>query len=135
MSIIIKILREYREAISYLFFGGLTVLINIVVFLLMPKQYLGLTDNTILLINNTIAFTIAVLFAYYTNTKYVFNSLLTLKNFISFMSYRIFTLFLDNLFMYILVTICVKELIAKIIVNFVIIVMNYFVSKFVVFKK
>lgn len=111
------------------FFGVLTVIVNIISFKLL------LILNIPLLYANTVAFFIAVLFAYYTNTKYVFNDKFTKKNFISFISMRISTLFIDNMGLYYLVSISVDELIAKSIINIIIILINYICSKFIIFKK
>jgi cell wall teichoic acid glycosylation protein gtcA len=119
---------KYRELLFYGFFGVLTVIVNIISFKLLLKL------NFSLLFANTIAFIIAVLFAYLTNTKFVFNNSFTKKNFISFISMRIGTLFIDNLGLYYLVGISVDELIAKSMINFIIIVINYICSKFFIFK-
>lgn len=124
-----RVFYKYKELILYGFFGVLTFIVNIISF----KSLLIL--NTPLLYANTVAFFIAVLFAYYTNTKYVFNDKFTKKNFISFMSMRIGTLFIDNIGLYYLVSISVDELIAKSIINIIIILINYICSKFIIFKK
>lgn len=120
---------KYKELILYGIFGVLTVIVNIISFKLL------LILNIPLLYSNTIAFFIAVVFAYYTNTKFVFNDTFTKKNFISFMSMRISTLFIDNIGLYYLVSISVDELIAKSIINIIIILINYICSKFIIFKK
>ena len=124
-----RVFYKYKELILYGFFGVLTVIVNIISFKLL------LILNTPLLYANTVAFFIAVLFAYYTNTKYVFNDKFTKKNFISFISMRISTLFIDNMGLYYLVSISVDELIAKSIINIIIILINYICSKFIIFKK
>ena len=120
---------KYKELILYGVFGILTVIVNIISFKLL------LILNIPLLYANTIAFFIAVVFAYYTNTKFVFNDTFTKKNFISFMSMRISTLFIDNIGLYYLVSISVDELIAKSIINIIIILINYICSKFIIYKK
>lgn len=124
-----RVFYKYKELILYGFFGVLTVIVNIISFKLL------LILNIPLLYANTVAFFIAVLFAYYTNTKYVFNDKFTKKNFISFISMRISTLFIDNMGLYYLVSISVDELIAKSIINIIIILINYICSKFIIFKK
>lgn len=120
---------KYKELILYGIFGVLTVIVNIISFKLL------LILNIPLLYANTIAFFIAVVFAYYTNTKFVFNDKFTKENFISFMSMRISTLFIDNIGLYYLVSISVDELIAKSIINIIIILINYICSKFIIYKK
>lgn len=119
---------KYKEFILYGIFGVLTVIVNIISFKLLSIL------NIPLLYANTIAFFIAVVFAYYTNTKFVFNDNFTKKNFVSFMSMRISTLFIDNIGLYYLVSISVDELIAKIIINIIIILINYICSKFIIYK-
>ena len=119
---------KYKELILYGVFGILTVIVNIISFKLL------LILNIPLLYANTIAFFIAVVFAYYTNTKFVFNDKFTKENFISFMSMRISTLFIDNIGLYYLVSISVDELIAKSIINIIIILINYICSKFIIYK-
>ena len=120
---------KYKELILYGIFGILTVIVNIISFKLLSIL------NIPLLYANTIAFFIAVVFAYYTNTKFVFNDKFTKENFISFMSMRISTLFIDNIGLYYLVSISVDELIAKSIINIIIILINYICSKFIIYKK
>ena len=124
-----RVFYKYKELILYGVFGVLTVIVNIISFKLL------LILNIPLLYSNTIAFFIAVVFAYYTNTKFVFNDNFTKKNFISFMSMRISTLFIDNIGLYYLVSISIDELIAKSIINIIIILINYICSKFIIFKK
>ena len=124
-----RVFYKYKELILYGVFGVLTVIVNIISFKLL------LILNIPLLYSNTIAFFIAVVFAYYTNTKFVFNDNFTKKNFISFMSMRISTLFIDNIGLYYLVSISVDELIAKSIINIIIILINYICSKFIIYKK
>ena len=51
------------------------------------------------------------------------------------MSMRISTLFIDNIGLYYLVSISVDELIAKSIINIIIILINYICSKFIIYKK
>ena len=124
-----RVFYKYKELILYGVFGVLTVIVNIISFKLL------LILNIPLLYSNTIAFFIAVVFAYYTNTKFVFNDKFTKENFISFMSMRISTLFIDNIGLYYLVSISIDELIAKSIINIIIILINYICSKFIIFKK
>ena len=123
-----RVFYKYKELILYGVFGILTVIVNVISFKLL------LILNIPLLYANTIAFFIAVVFAYYTNTKFVFNDTFTKKNFISFMSMRISTLFIDNIGLYYLVSISVDELISKSIINIIIILINYICSKFIIYK-
>lgn len=120
---------KYKETILYLFFGGLTVAVNIVLFALFDWLKLPL------LWSNTLAFILAVLFAYYTNTKYVFEANFTKANFLQFFGMRITTIFIDNGGMLLLVGLGMNKFIAKILINVMIIILNYIFSKFFIYKK
>lgn len=125
----IALIKKNKETFLYLFFGGLTVLVNIAVFTALDSAGFDV------LFSNTIAFFIAVAFAYYTNTKYVFESQFTFANFTQFFGMRITTILIDNGGMFLLIYWGVHKLFAKIIVNVVIIILNYICSKFFIFKK
>ena len=80
----------------------------------------------------------AVLFAYVTNRKYVFNSKSKriVKEFFSFIASRLFTLGVELLCMYLLVQVfSINDRISKVIVQVIVIVLNYILSKLFVFKK
>lgn len=121
-----------QEVISYLFFGVLTTLINFIF-------YLVLTD--IFEVHYTVATVVswiaAVLFAYITNKMYVFktkgNILKELGNFIVL---RLLSLGLDLGLMVVMVTILqINDLFSKIVVNIIIVIINYLLSKFMIFQK
>ena len=88
-------------------------------------------------IANILSWIGAVIFAYFTNKYYVFKDDRKDKTgIIKFFSSRIVTLLLDMLLMYILVTkLGFNDKIIKIIVQVIVIVGNYVLSKFFVFKK
>lgn len=116
------------ETLRYLVFGILTVTVNIAFY-----RVLSLWIDT--LPANTLAFFIAVLFAYYTNTRFVFRVEFTKKNFLQFISMRIGTVFLDDGGMLLLLAWGWNDLLAKCVVNVVIIGLNYIFSKLLIFKK
>ena len=63
------LVRKYWDIISYLFFGGLTTVVNYVVYL--PcYNWLNLSAS----VSNVIAWVVAVAFAYLTNKPFVFQS-------------------------------------------------------------
>lgn len=117
-----------KETVSYTFFGVLTVIVNTVVFLMLDHYGYSL------LISNTIAFIVAVQFSYMTNTKFVFHVKYTIKNLKQFWLMRIGTIFVDNIGMYVLLFISTDKIIAKCIVNIIIIGINYLCSKFIIFR-
>lgn len=65
----LELYRKYREMILYLVFGGLTTLVNIF-------SYFVLTDvgEIQYLVSTAIAWVLSVLFAYFTNRVWVFQS-------------------------------------------------------------
>ncbi|WP_038023478.1 GtrA family protein, partial [Tetragenococcus muriaticus] len=72
MKQLIKKIREdekLQEVISYLFFGGMTTVVNFIVFFL-ARSLFGWS----LVVSNTLSWIFSVLFAFATNKKWVFKS-------------------------------------------------------------
>lgn len=126
---------KYREVLLYLVFGGLTTLVNIVAFFILRRV------SVELYISNIIAWIISVLFAFVTNKLFVFESKNkgvkeNLREGISFFGFRLLSLVFDMLSMYLLLQVLnTNELLAKVISNIIVIILNYFFSKIFVFKK
>lgn len=116
------------ETFRYLVFGVLTVVVNVAAYKLLDR-FMGS------IVANTLAFFIAVIFAYWTNSTFVFHAPHTWKNFLQFMGMRIGTLVIDDGGMWLLLKLGVNDLLAKCAVNVVIIVINYLASKLVIFRK
>ena len=116
------------ETFRYLVFGVLTVAVNVAAYKLLSLVWGSMAANTA-------AFFIAVLFAYWTNSTFVFRAPHTWKNFLEFMGMRIGTLAIDDGGMYVLLAVGMNDLLAKCVVNVVIIAVNYLCSKFFIFKK
>lgn len=127
-SFIYDLLKKYRETMAYLFFGFLTVIVNTVLFFCLDI-YL---DE---IIANTMAFLLSVLFAYWTNTVFVFRHKLTWKTFKQFFLMRIGTIIIDNGGLWLLLQLDMNKILSKTIVNIIIIVINYIFSKFFIYKK
>ncbi len=133
-----NIYEKYKEIINYLIFGVLTTVISLIV-------YYGLTytiinpDNAFMLqVANVISWIAGVLFAYFTNRKYVFESKNEnkLKEFSSFVGARITTLLLDMAIMGVGVSLLHgNDKIMKLISQVLVIVGNYLLSKIFVFRK
>ncbi|HIT19793.1 MAG TPA: GtrA family protein [Candidatus Fimivivens faecavium] len=119
--------QTFHETIRYLICGATTVAVNVVAYHLLSCWMEPLTANTI-------AFFIAVLYAYFGNSLFVFRTGYTWKNFSEFMAMRIGTLFIDNGGMYLMLNWNWNDLAAKCIVNFIIIALNYILSKLLIFK-
>jgi putative flippase GtrA len=124
-----------NEIIMYLLFGVLTTVINILCYVFL-REYLHIEY----ILSTTIAWLISVIFAFLTNKKYVFKSNFTelntvIQEFFSFTFFRVLSLGMDIGIMVVLVEIIkVDDFIAKIAANIVVVIMNYIVSKYVVFR-
>ena len=125
-----------KEVISYLFFGVLTTLTNIVSYVVLSKLF-----EVDYKLATTIAWGISVLFAFITNKLYVFNSketniVLIAKEFTSFTFFRLLSYLMDLGMMVLMIEwLKTDDLIAKIVANFFVVFFNYFASKYVIFKK
>lgn len=135
-SLFRKLWRFYRshlEVINYLFIGGCTTIISILSYALFAK-----VCSFDLVVSNVLSWVVSVLFAYFTNRVIVFNSKNKnyINEFISFMGSRVITLILDTLLMILFVkSLNMNDMIAKVIVQIVVIIGNYLISKLFVFKK
>lgn len=125
-----------KEMFMYLFFGVLTTVINFIayyIFNVICKSSAG--------ISTTLAFIISIIFAYITNKIWVFNSKTNnIKELVTeifkFISARLVTYFIDLFLMIILVDkLHYNSLICKLLVNILVIILNYIFSKLLVFKK
>lgn len=120
-----------NELIRYIITGVCTTLVNYIIFVLC--LYI---NKDMYLTANTIAWIGAVLFAYYTNKKYVFKSDGNSKQeFQSFLILRLLTLLIENVLLYVLIQLLIPVLIAKITVSFITIMSNYILCKCKIFKK
>ncbi|HBF3228414.1 TPA: GtrA family protein [Clostridioides difficile] len=130
------ILKKHRETILYLFFGAFTTLVNIVSYLFFTRVILF---NFMLA--NSLAWILAVLFAYVTNKFFVFESKrieirFVFKEFLSFVSFRLLSGVVEMLIMYVMIDLLfVNDIIVKVFTNIVVIVLNYLFSKMIIFKE
>ena len=133
-----NIYSKYKEVINYLIFGVLTTVVSLLTYYLLVLTILNPNNPIELQIANIISWITCVTFAYITNRKYVFNSKeknIT-KEIIKFYSSRLTTLFIDMIIMFIFVTnLNFNDKLIKIIVQIIIIILNYILSKLLVFKK
>lgn len=131
-----KLFFKYYDLITYLIFGGLTTLVNWMIYL--PcYNVLGLPST----ISNVIAWTGAVAFAFLTNKPFVFRSHdWSAKTFfpelICFAGCRVGSGALETGILYITVDLLrLNGNIWKGITNVLVVVLNYVGSKLVVFRK
>lgn len=127
---------KYKELILYGIFGVGSTAINIIVFYLLDTI---LKCN--LIFSNVLAWVFAFIFAFITNKLYVFESKSwrgqkALKEFIDFFIARVSTLFIDTLLMWLFIEILsINSILSKIVVNVIVIVVNYIASKLWIFKE
>ena len=121
-----------RELVLYVFFGALTFLVNIVTYYIF-EDLMGINY----LISNILAWFFSVLFAYVTNRIWVFESKSPdiLKEMSLFFGGRIFSGAVDTGLMYLFIDVLmISDLISKIVVQVIVIILNYVFSKLIVFK-
>ena len=127
-----NIIQKNKEIIMYLVFGILTTVVNIVVYYIFSNLL-----HMNYLFSNAMAWFLSVLFAYVTNRKYVFDSKNNqiIKEAISFFGSRLATGIMDMMLMWFLVNFnIVNDVVAKVVVNVIVVILNYILSKLVVFK-
>jgi putative flippase GtrA len=119
----------------YVLMGALTTLVNIIAYWISAEIY-----SLDYRLSTTIAWIAAVLFAYFTNKKYVFESeTKTLREFLRelglFFGFRFLSFFMDLGAMILLVDhFHIDGTISKILANVVVLVANYIFSKLFIFK-
>lgn len=142
--------KKYEEVILYVVFGGLTTVVNFVSFWIF-SQILG---EKLYLVTNVIAWFISVVFAYVTNKIWVFDSKswaikVLAKEVPEFFAARLFSLVVEEAGLWLFVDIMnfgefsftllgfeiTGQLIAKVILAVVVVILNYFFSKFIIFAK
>lgn len=136
MIIIRKLFLKYKAPILYLFWGGVTTVINIVTYWLC-YDVLSMNNS----ISNIIAWFLTISVAYITNRVWVFDSKNTgvihvLKEIGSFFACRIATGIIDLIIMYITVDmLLLPGTPFKIVSNVIVIILNYIASKVFIFNK
>lgn len=145
-SLLRRLLRDYREQLAYLFFGVVTTVVNYAVFWLLSE----LLDGRYVLLINLAAFFAATAVAFVTNKLFVFCSAswkpsLLLREALAFYAARLFSFGVEEAGLYVSAyVLCLDRywvgpvrgiMLAKILLSVVVVVLNYFFSKFFVFSK
>lgn len=150
MNKIKKLAIKYKEIILYVVFGVITTVANIVAFFV-ADYILG---QELYLVSNAIAWVTGVVVAYVTNKLWVFNSKswklkVLLKEIPEFVGARLFSFGVEEAGMWLFVdvigfdekSLCVfgvvitGVVIAKFLLSVLVVIINYFFSKFIIFKK
>ena len=138
MKKIKEMYKKYKEIINYLIVGFLTTVVSLGVYYILVLTFLNPENAIELQIANVISWISGVVFAYFTNRKYVFESKESnkIKEASKFTLSRLATLLIDMIIMYLGVTVLKSnDKIVKIISQILVIVGNYIFSKIFVFKK
>jgi cell wall teichoic acid glycosylation protein gtcA len=128
---------RYKELFFYAVFGVGATVINIVSYSVLANAF----GKKYFLIANIIAWILAFIFAFITNKLFVFESKsweaqIAMKEFVGFLSARLATGILDTVLMWLFVSvISLDDTLSKIIINILVIIINYIASKFFIFKK
>lgn len=136
MEVIIKTYRKYKEAIDYLFWGGVAFVLSMVLFYLFANVC-GIYEQ----IANVLSWIVCVIFTYFTNRTFVFQSKVkglknVLNEFKGFVTARLLTLIMENVILFVMIDLLsIHNMISKLVGQFVVIVSNYFLSKLWIFKK
>lgn len=146
-----KLYDKYEELIVYVYYGVLTTIVNTIVqfgveFIVLER--VNWNPHTENLISTATAWVVAVIFAFYVNKKYVFKSKTeSTKQFMwefwTFISARIASFFMQIGIMQIGVSFYMKDgekifwiyFVFFFIQQVVVTLANYFLSKFIIFKK
>ena len=148
-----------REIITYIIFGVLTTAVNLVTFYIFKKIFISigwegvfnkllgsagwdkalelLGSGTDYLDATVIAWTVA---AFVTNKLIVFESkswkpAVAGKEFVGFIGARLFSLLVELVFMFVMVTLLKwNDFVAKFIVQVIVVILNYVFSKLLIFK-
>lgn len=145
-----KLFNKYKELINYVFFGVLATIVSIGSF----KIFDVILGEHLYMISNVISWIITVIFAYFTNKLWVFQSKswkpsVVVRELIGFFGARLFSLGVEELGLWLIIdkmnigTIGFEildfdvngNLIAKVIMQVVIVILNYIFSKLIIFKK
>ena len=130
------LLQKHREAISYVFWGVMTTLVNYAAYFLLRSIL-----HVPLVSTNTAAWAVSVLFAYFVNKLFVFESKswawrVAVRELWQMTASRLFSLGLETgiLWRFVEELRC-SEVIVKLCANVLVVVVNYVLSKFIIFRK
>ena len=130
-------IKKYREIIAYLIVGVLTTVVSWIVYALL-RLVLDMNVPLQVQIAVFMRWFAGVLFAYFTNRKYVFQRRdpKMLLEFLKFVGSRVTTLLADMFIMWLMVSVLgINDLIATLTSAIVVTVLNYVFSKLLVFRK
>ena len=128
--------QKHKEVLLYLFFGGLAVFLNLALFVFFTKHF-----GWGALFANVVDWVICVLFQFITNKTWVFEAETDsakglFAQLTGFFGGRLLTLGVEELMLLVLIDhLHWNSILVKLLAQIVVIVSNYVISKFFVFKK
>ena len=147
MKFVCNLYHKYKEAIDYLFWGGMTTVVSwgsYSVFVLLLGA--SLAETATVFWANILSWACAVLFAFITNKLWVFNSKswagsIVFPELTKFLSSRVATGVFEMIAVPALVAIGLNQtifgidgMVSKVLVSVVVVIINYILSKLFVFK-
>lgn len=132
MKSVLILYKKHKEILLYIVFGVFTTVVNWVLFQICVELF-----SVNWSIANVIAWVGAVIFAYVTNRKLVFESSSPhiIKEFLAFVQFRLISLLLEMLIMFVFIEMIeIATFPSKVITSIVVVAANYIFSKVLVFK-
>ena len=136
---------RFRELFVYCVAGVLTTAINYGAYAGITQGWAAITGGaadhpTLILIANILAWVLSVAFAFWANKKYVFRSpgwtrKILRREVPGFVAARLLSLGFDVVFVELAVLMGMDHRIAKLLSNVIVIILNYFASKFWIFRR
>lgn len=136
MEKLIQLVKKYWSIISYLFFGVVTTVVNMVIYYICYHIW-GINSD----LATVIAWVIAVLTAFLTNKPFVFGShdwspKVLLPEAGSFFGCRLGSGVVELVLMHVTVEMLgLPGMLMKLLVNVIVVILNYVASKLLVFRK
>lgn len=133
-----ELCKKYEEIISYLIVGVLNTIVSWAAFFVCAYTILDAQIVWQNMMLSVISWVVGVIFGYFMNRKFVFKSQEPnmWKEFLQFSGGRVSTWLLDMVMMVLMVNIMgIGETFSKIFVSVLVMIGNYLLSKFFVFKK
>ncbi len=132
-----KIIKKNREIIAYLIVGVLTTVVSWLAYALL-RLVLDMENPVQVQIAVFVRWLAGVIFAYFTNRRFVFQSINPdiFKEALKFTGSRVATLLLDMVIMWLMVTVLgINDWIATLVSTVLVVLLNYVFSKLLVFRK
>lgn len=124
-------LQKYKSVVLYLVFGICTTVMNFSVYYICTR-WLQLSVITA----NVVSWIVSVWFAYRTNAAYVFGKNRSFQSLLQFYAARLGTGLFDVVGLYVLTHfLFTNDMITKLVLNVVVIILNYIISKYCIFGK